>query len=192
MTKEPKLTKNRYVFDTELTGFINVYEDSGKYNNRVLSATLPPGVREQAEKDREELLAWVKTKVDKPDRIGLNPPKWDDEGVFKYAYGGDTKHAEPIFVDSDGDPVDKSILRDIRKGTKVRLITQQTPYSKPNLGTTLKVLGVQVVELVTGTGAVDSGDLSVEDVAALFGKTKGFKQAEPAVRKQEGKEDYDF
>ena len=25
---------NRYVFETELEGFINVYQDSGKYENR--------------------------------------------------------------------------------------------------------------------------------------------------------------
>ena len=40
----------------------------------------------------------------------------------------------------------------------------------PNVGTTMRVIGVQIVELVTGNGAVDSGDMSVEDVAAMFGR----------------------
>ena len=45
-------------------------------------------------------------------------------------------------------------------------------------------------------GAADSGDLSVEDVASLFGKVEGFKASAPAVRKaaEEGAEEgsYDF
>ena len=58
------------------------------------------------------------------------------------------------------------------------------------------MLGVQVVELVSGNGSVDSGDLSVEDVASLFGAVPGFKASEPAVRddrKEESTGDsYDF
>ena len=38
----------------------------------------------------------------------------------------------------------------------------------------LKLLGVQLVSINSEAG-VDSGDLSAEDVAALFGKTKGYK-----------------
>ena len=63
----------------------------------------------------------------------------------------------------------------------------------PNIGTSLKVVGVQVVELVTGNGAVDSGTLSVEE-CALFG-VDGFKatsllsEAEPAAT---GSDDYGF
>ena len=72
----------------------------------------------------------------------------------------------------------------------------QKPYAMgPNIGTSLKVVGVQIVELVTGTGAVDSGNLSVEDVAALFGSVDGFKSDEPAVRKAETAttgDDYEF
>ena len=43
-------------------------------------------------------------------------------------------------------------------------------------------MGVQIVELVSGNGAVDSGDMSVADVAAMFGSTDGFKADSPAVR----------
>lgn len=190
------MSKNRYVFDTTLEGFINVYEPAGKFNNCCFSFCLPSEVLAQAEQDREELLTWAKTKVDNPKRIALNPPKWDDEGLCKYSYDGDTNRPAPVFVDTSGDPLDKAVLRDVRKGTKVRLIVQQSPYTKPALGTTLKVLGVQIVELATGNGAVDSGDLSAEDVAAIFGSAQGFKQSAPAVRKAEevtgDGEAYDF
>jgi hypothetical protein len=63
------------------------------------------------------------------------------------------------------------------------------------MGTTLKVLGVQIVELVAGSGAVDSGDLSAEDVAGIFGSVEGFKASSPAVRDARPSEDsagYDF
>jgi hypothetical protein len=47
-------------------------------------------------------------------------------------------------------------------------------------GTTLKCLGVQIVS-VNGQAGVDTGDMDVEDVAALFGTMKGFKASEPNI-----------
>lgn len=192
------MSNNRYSFATELTGFINVYEDSGKYNNRCFSFTVPADVLPKMEADREELLKWAKSKVS--GRVNTNLPKWDDEGLVKFSYGGETGRKEPVFVDTEGNPIERSVLRGVRKGTKVNIIVQQTPYTKPSLGTTLKVLGIQIVELASSNGAVDSGDLSVEDVAAMFGKVDGFKQSSPAVREADTTEtsdapksnDYDF
>jgi hypothetical protein len=37
---------------------------------------------------------------------------------------------------------------------------------------------------------VDTGDMDDVDVAELFGKTKGFKAAEPAVTAPEGEVDF--
>jgi len=190
---------NRYVFNTTLEGFINVYEDSGKFNNRTFAYKFDAATLEQAEKDREELLKWAKSKA--TGRVAEAVTPWDDEGLCKYTYGaGDGSRKgkpEPIFVDSDGEVIDRNVLKDVRRGTKVRLIVQQKPYSMgPNVGTSLRVLGVQIIELATGNGAVDSGDLSVDDVAALFGKTDGYKASEPAVRKAEDTvgdgDSYDF
>ena len=47
---------NRYVFETELEGFINVYQDSGKYENRTFSYKIPEDILTKIEKDRKELL----------------------------------------------------------------------------------------------------------------------------------------
>ena len=62
--------------------------------------------------------------------------------------------------------------------------------------TSVRVVGVQIIELASGNGAVDSGDLSVEDVASMFGTVQGFSQDEPSVRKAEETtgdgESYDF
>lgn len=187
-------TKNRYIFETELTGFIKVDEDGGKFNNRTFAYTLPPEVLAQAETDRDELLKWVDSKLENPKRVALNPEPWDEAGVVKYTYGGESPKPIPPFIDTEGTLLEVDALRDIRKGTKVKLIVQQSPYTKPSKGTTLRVLGVQVLELVSGNGAADSGDLSVEDVAALFGPAKGYKVSAPAVRKAETTEEdgYDF
>ena len=190
---------NRYVFNTTLEGFINVFEDSGKFNNRTFAYKFDAATLEQAEKDREELLKWAKSKATGRVQEAMTP--WDDEGLCKYTYGaGDGSRKgkpEPVFVDSDGEVIDRNVLKDVRRGTKVRLIVQQKPYSMgPNVGTSLRVLGVQIIELATGNGAVDSGDLSVDDVAALFGKADGYKASEPAVRKAEDTvgdgDSYDF
>ena len=188
-------SKNRYTFATELTGFINVAEPAGKFNNCCFSFVVPSDVLSQMEADREELLAWAKTKVQ--GRVNTNLPKWDDEGLVKVSFDGDTGRKRPVFVDTQGDAIELSVLKDVRKGTKVRLIVQQTPYTKPSMGTTLKVLGVQIVELASGSGAVDSGDLSVEDVAGMFGAVEGFKQSAPAVRDarpatEESSSEYEF
>ena len=170
------MSKNRYTFASTLEGFVQVFEDSGKFNNRCFSFKMPANVIEQAEQDRTELLDWAKSKTPNPKRCEVALPKWDDGGLVKYSYGGDTKRH----------PIDRGVLKDVRKGTKVRLIVQQSPYAfGAKVGTKFKVLGVQIVELVTHGGAADSGDLSVDDIAGLFGKVEGFKGDEPAVRKVE-------
>jgi hypothetical protein len=176
---------NRYKFATELTGFISVGEDSGKFNNRTFAYTIPTETLNQIETDREELLTWAKSKASGRVQVAMTP--WDDAGVCKYTYGeGDGSRKakpEPVFVDTSGDPIEKAVLMGVRKGTKVNIIVDQKPYAMgPNVGTSMRVIGVQIVELVSGNGAVDSGDMSVEDVAAMFGSVDGFKADSPAVR----------
>ena len=76
--------------------------------------------------------------------------------------------------------------------------TYDAPYVFGNkVGTRLLVKGVQIIELASGNGSVDSGDLSADDVAAIFGLSIGFKQSDPQVRKAEEDEaeaadSYDF
>ena len=190
---------NRYKFATVLEGFVSVGEDSGKFNNRTFAYAIPHETLTQVEADRVELLKWAKSKASGRVQEAMTP--WDDAGVCKYTYGeGDGSRKpkpEPVFVDSDGKPVEKSVLLSVRKGTKVNLIVDQKPYAMgPNVGTSMRVIGVQIIELATGNGAVDSGSLSVEDVAELFGSVDGFKASEPAVRKAEETvgdgESYDF
>ena len=190
---------NRYQFTTALEGFIAVYEDTGKFQNRTFAYVIPSDVLATVESDREELITWAKTKATGRVQEAITP--WDDSGLCKYTYGaGDGSRKpkpEPVFVDSTGAPIERAVLKDVRKGTKVNIIVDQKPYAMgSNVGTSMKVIGVQIIELVTGNGAVDSGDLSAEEVAGMFGAVKGFSQADPAVRKAEetteDSESYDF
>lgn len=178
---------NRYIFNTSLTGYVNVAEDGGQFNNRCLSFRIPPDVLEQMNNDRAELIDWIKSKDSK--RLAEGLPAWQDDGLVKYNYGaGDGTRKpkpEPIFVDAEGEVCTKETLRSVRKGTKVRVIMQQKPYAMGTFNTSIRVVGVQIIELATGNGAVDSGDLTVEDVTSMFGKVEGFKASEPAVRKEE-------
>ena len=176
---------NRYKFPTVLDGFIAIGEDTGKYNNQTFAYTIPEDVLSKVEEDRAELLKWVRSKTTGRVSEALSP--WDESGLCKYTFGaGDGSRKPkpaPVIVDTTGKPLDVPTLKSIRKGTKVNIIVDQKPYSMgTNIGTSMRVVGVQVVELVSGNGAVDSGDLSVEDVAALFGEVDGFKADDPAVR----------
>ena len=79
-------------------------------------------------------------------------------------------------------------------GSRVKLAFYQKPYILKDgvtYGTSLKLVGVQLVSLQSGAG-VDTGDMAAEDVAALFGKTEGFKANDPAVTVIPGSDDDDF
>ena len=190
---------NRYKFSAVLEGYINVGEDAGKFNNRSFAYTLPEEVLNQVIEDREELITWARSKASGRVQEAMTP--WDDAGLCKYTYGeGDGSRKakpEPVFVDTNGDPIEKPVLMTVRKGTKVNLIVDQKPYAVgPNIGTSMRVIGVQIVELVAGNGAVDSGNLSVKDVASMFGSVEGFKGSDPAVRDERepaaASDDYNF
>ena len=83
---------------------------------------------------------------------------------------GSRKASWPFFVDVDGRPIKPSVLKEVRAGTTVRLICDQKPYQLgPNIGTSMKVVAMEIVELVTGDGAPkEPADLSLEDVVAHF------------------------
>jgi hypothetical protein len=52
------------------------------------------------------------------------------------------------------------------------------------VGCSVKVRGAQVLKLVSGGGS-DSGGLDEDGVAALFGKTEGFKGGSPSFEPTE-------
>ena len=88
----------------------------------------------------------------------------------------------PPVVDTEGTVITDDSLP-IYGGARCKLAFRQKPYILKDgitYGTSLKLIGVQLVALNTDAG-VDSGDLSSADVADLFGTTTGFKTSAPNV-----------
>ena len=133
--------------------------------------------------DRADTLKWAESKLKNPKRSVLKPEPWEEvsDDVYKVKFSWNEENRPPV-VDTEGTPItDENVP--IYGGAKVKVAFYQKPYILKDgvtYGTSLKLLGVQVVSINSEAG-VDSGDLSAEDVAALFGNTKGFKTSEPNV-----------
>tara|TARA_B110000444_G_scaffold70690_1_gene66430 strand:- start:326 stop:901 length:576 start_codon:yes stop_codon:yes gene_type:complete len=148
-----------------------------------LAALVDQSMVDVLEDDRVESLKWAESKLKNPKRSTLKPEPWEEvtEGQYKVKFSWN-EEARPPVVDTEG-----TIIADdntpMYAGSRVKLAFYQKPYilrDGVTYGTSLKLLGVQLVSLNTAAG-VDTGDMSTEDVAALFGKTEGFKASEPNV-----------
>lgn len=138
---------------------------------------------EQLEADREEVLKWCESKLKNPKRSVLKPEPWEEvaEGKYKVKFGWN-EETTPTIVDSEGTVITNTNLP-VYSGSTVKLAFFQKPYILKDgitYGTSLKLKGIQVISIANSAG-VDSGDMDAEDVAALFGKTKGFKADDPNV-----------
>lgn len=152
-----------------------------------LKAVVDQTIVDQLEDDRNESLKWAESKLKNPKRSTLKPEPWEEvsEGQYtiKFSWNEETK---PPVVDTDGTPITDQ-RTPLFSGSKVKLAFYQKPYvlrDGVTYGTSLKLVGVQVVS-VNGQAGVDTGDLSTEDVAAIFGKTKGFKANDPNITTHE-------
>ena len=148
-----------------------------------LAALVDQSMVDVLEDDRVESLKWAESKLKNPKRSTLKPEPWEEvtEGQYKVKFSWNEETKPPV-VDTEG-----SIITDdntpMYAGSRVKLAFYQKPYilrDGVTYGTSLKLVGVQLVSLNTAAG-VDTGDMSTEDVAALFGKTEGFKASEPNV-----------
>lgn len=139
---------------------------------------------EQLEADRTEVLKWCESKLKNPKRATLKPEPWEEvaEGKYKVKFSWN-EETTPTVVDSEGTIINNTDLP-VYSGSIVKLAFYQKPYilkDQVTYGTSLKLKGIQIISLSSGAGISDSGDLTKEDVASLFGKTKGFKADEPNV-----------
>ena len=148
-----------------------------------LSAIVDQDFIDKLEDDRVGTLKWAESKLKNPKRSVLKPEPWEEvsEGRYKVKFSWNEETRPPI-VDTEGTPVTDEGTP-VYSGSRVKLACYQKPYILKDgvtYGTSLKLLGVQIVSLASEAG-VDTGDMSETDVAALFGKTEGFKQSEPNV-----------
>ena len=160
-----------------------------------LSAIVDADMVDQMEEDRTESLKWAESKLKNPKRSVLKPEPWEEvsEGKYKvkFSWNEDTK---PPVVDTEGSPVVDNGTP-LYSGSKVKLAFYQKPYilkDSVTYGTSLKLQGIQIVTL-SGSAGVDTGDLSDDAVAELFGKTQGFKAGDPNITiKEEAEVEDDF
>jgi len=148
-----------------------------------LSAIVDSALVEKLEADRVDSLKWAESKLKNPKRSVLKPEPWEEVAPDKYKIKFSwNEEVKPPVVDTEGTHITDENTP-IYSGSTVNLAFYQKPYILKDgvtYGTSLKLLGVQLVS-IQGEAGIDSGDLSAEDVAALFGKTSGFKAAEPNV-----------
>jgi len=159
-----------------------------------LAALVDQSLVDVLEDDRVESLKWAESKLKNPKRSTLKPEPWEEvtEGQYKVKFSWNEESRPPV-VDTEGTVIDDDNTP-LYAGSRVKLAFYQKPYilrDGVTYGTSLKLVGVQLVSLNTAAG-VDTGDMSAENVAALFGKTEGFKASEPNVTPSETVEDEDF
>jgi hypothetical protein len=186
------MSEGRFIITTTLEGYINALKPSGKFNNCSISFKIPEEDLPKFDRAYEKAIAAAKNRM-AGKRHTEELPKWDEEGLVKYSYGGDSSSPMFPWVDTDGVPID--LDTQIWKGTVVRLIIDLRPYVyATKVGCSLKVRGAQILKLVSSGGS-DSGGLDEAEVANLFGKADGFKTGSPSFEPSEdpgpGPADYD-
>ena len=135
--------------------------------------------------ERVDLLKWGQSKCKNPRRSTVKPEPWieseDDADLYRVKFSWNAEN-KPTIVATEGVVITDERLP-IYSGARVKLAFYQKPYvlrDGETYGTSLKLVGIQVVSLESSAG-VDTGDLTEEEVSALFGSTKGFKQSTPNV-----------
>ncbi len=171
MSKAPFVTDDPVM----LEGFQAVLQP-GKFGYS-LTAVVDANMVSHLEEDRTEVLKWCESKLKNPKRATLKPTPWEEleENRFKLKFSWKEDRRPPV-VDAEGTPV-MDEATPLYSGSKVKLAFYQKPYILKDgvtYGTSLKLVGVQVVEL-GGSTAGGEAELSDAAVADLFGKTDGFK-----------------
>ena len=176
---------NRTIHKTDepvaLEGFQCIMKPSEKFHNYSLSAVVDSDMRDALEEDRVEALKWAEGKLKNPKRSVLKPEPWEEvaEGKYKVKFSWKAE-AKPPIVDTEGTPITDLDIP-LYSGSQVKLAFYQKPYilaDKITYGTSLKLVGVQVVSTASAAG-VSGADLNEAEVADLFGTTAGYKAGDP-------------
>ena len=184
--------KNVHITDeVSLEGFQAILEP-GKFGYS-LSAVVDDALVETLEAERTDVLKWAESKLKNPKRSTLRPTPWEEVAKgktrLKFSWSEDRK---PPVVDTEGTPITNT-KTPLYGGSTVKLGFYQKPYILKDgvtYGSSLKLVGVQVVKLNSEAGIKDD-ELSTEQVADLFGKSEGFKTTEiPPTVEQDDEEDF--
>jgi hypothetical protein len=148
-----------------------------------LSAVVDTKVIDKLENERSEVLKWAESKLKNPKRSTLKPEPWEEvaDGKYKIKFSWNEETRPPV-VDTEGTQVTDT-KTPLYAGSTVKLGFYQKPYilrDGVTYGSSLKLVGVQVIS-VKGEAGVDTGDMDANEVAELFGKSAGFKAADPNI-----------
>lgn len=167
MTKEPVLLDgNQAVLKPSKFGYS-------------LSCLIGKKLVKDLEEDRIVALKWVEEKLKEKKKCALKPEPWEKviEGSYKikFSWNGQTK---PAIMDSALEEITNQDLP-LFSGSKVKLMFYQKPYfllgDGITYGTSLKLLGVQVVALPVSHKAKER-EPDFASVAEGFGVCEGFSQ----------------
>ena len=177
--------------NVKLEGFQAILEP-GKFGYS-LSAVVDASVVDTLETERKDVLKWAESKLKNPKRATLKPTPWEEvaEGKYNLKFSWNEEKRPPV-VDTEGTPVTDT-KTPLYGGSTVKLGFYQKPYilrDGVTYGSSLKLVGVQVVELNSSAAGTDSGDLNETEVADLFGKTDGYTAS--AVQETTDVEEEDF
>jgi len=179
--------KNVHVTDqVKLEGFQAVLEP-GKFGYS-LAAVVDSTIIDKLESERADVLKWAESKLKNPKRSTLKPEPWEEVATDKYKIKFSwNEEKKPPVVDAEG-----TLITDTKTplygGSTVKLGFYQKPYilrDGVTYGSSLKLVGVQVIELNKEAAGVDSGELNETEVADLFGKTSGFKASNETTNVEE-------
>ena len=158
-----------------------------------LSAVVDNDVIDKLEDERAEVLKWAESKLKNPKRSTLKPEPWEevskDKYKLKFSWNEETR---PPVVDTEGTQL-TDVKIPLYAGSTVKLGFFQKPYilrDGVTYGSSLKLVGVQVVSVKSDGAGVDAGELDENQVADLFGKTKGFKADAPPPTQEVEDEDF--
>ena len=177
------MSRNVHVTDKPVTleGFQAILAPS-KFGYS-LSAIVDESIANKLETERTEVLKWAESKLKNPKRSTLKPEPWEEvsKGKYKLKFSWNEDNRPPV-VDTEGTQLTDT-KTPLYAGSTVKLGFYQKPYilrDGVTYGSSLKLVGIQVVSVKSEAG-VDTGDMDVDEVAELFGKTSGFKTADPNV-----------
>ena len=156
-----------------------------------LSAIIDSDMVDKLDSERADLSSWFESKLKNPKRSVMKPEPWEEvsDNSYKVKFGWNEDQKPPV-VDTEGTHITDESLP-LYSGSRVKLAFYQKPYILKDgvtYGTTLKLVGVQLIAL-GGQAGVDTGDMSAEGVAELFGKAEGFKASEPKITPTVDEED---
>ena len=192
MEQSAMSNKTVHVTDSvKLEGYQAILEP-GKFGYS-LSAVVDDALVKKLEDERSDVLKWAESKLKNPKRATCKPTPWEEvaEGKhkLKFSWGEDRK---PPVVDTEGTPVTDT-KTPLYGGSTVKLGFYQKPYilrDGVTYGSSLKLVGIQVVKLNSDAAGVDSSEMDESEVAELFGKTKGFTTAKAADSPNDQEEDF--